>query len=280
MAEKLDAQVSAILETLYTSRPTEPAPEPQSCIYCGGPVPALWMPHLKRWFHEDPPVCERRDTIDADGMYHPSCADRHGRRDLGYDLDSKSFVGESVPWKTMREKTEASREERLRASGLGAKRYARFRGALLEHDLVQLLGEEERSAYVRGSRRARQRQAPALLESAMTFRPEASARLIYEPDLYRRLRLAFDSANDPDALSVRELQQVDLLILDGVGEFERSDWEAKMLLQILEEREACLLPTVLLGGEPLFALLKQQPYSKLASILSAWLEQIELTEEP
>lgn len=280
MAETLDKSMSAALAEIFSpTRPTVPEPAPARCVVCGGAAHAVWVPRLERWVQDDPAVCARRATVDDHGRYVPSCADVMRQRAAGHDPLTRRAVGEDRPWLTGEEREARAIEERLVAAGLDARRYARFRGEPLAIDLIPLIDSEDRGVYVRATRRTRQRQAPAFLEMFVRSRPQASARLVYEPDLYRRLRLAWDDASDPEALSARELQQLDLLILDGCGEFERSDWEEKALRQILEEREACLLPTVLMGSEPLFSLLRQQPYSKLASILTAWLEQIELTEE-
>ena len=249
------------LQEYLTRGAPENRPAPRHCLECGAEIEHMWVAVLEKWVAE-----ERCNERRADGQ--DCCHMRHEQR----KRDAGSDPGERL---------EVVYRRALDASGVGADRYKRFVGRRDAADpgvLAMVAREDVVSGYICGPRGERQLNACVLTETFLWFQirkleRHVGATLLHVSEMFRRLKLGFD--NQRGALSLADLQQVDLLVLDGVGTsggVSLTNWECGVLLKILDERDACLRPTILLGDVGFDDLMTEAPYRDIFT-LEAYLEQ-------
>lgn len=242
----------AEIKELLSGDPQGEQPAPIACARCGAPQEYLWARMIGRWVVSDRCI---------------ACVDHQARQELG-----KREVRTSD--------TQLAYERAIAASGVQADRFRRFADRRWDADAAVLAlvgGDVPRSGWISGSRQERQLSAAVLTETYLNHqirtlgRTGAQALVLHEPDLYRRLKLGFDGGKG--ALQLAEVQAVELLVVDGLGDTETTAWERETMRRVLDEREACERPTILLGSCSWEDLLTTQPYRELKRVLESWMER-------
>lgn len=227
------------LAAFDAGRPNKPAPEPSPCQDCGALQHPQWVGIFDKWVTTD--VCE-------------SCLSKRAAREQDSSTSS-------------RERGARLYGRLVLASGLEQPRYLRYskHNPDCAHEaLAWVLEDKLVSGYVRGSKRATQRFAAELAEyycqrQAKKMNRAASVMLVHEADLYQRIKAGFDGHEN--GLTLSDVRDTRLLILDGAGSVPVQIWEQRTLNTILEYRESAQLPTILLGELAWGELAERPPFS-------------------